>query len=161
MLRVAILITILIGVVLLSTLIILQPQQTTQNDRIQLSAHRYRAVSDKSFDDVMLDLEFAITNENYNITSINSVGKVIAERHDIPFPNYAIVSSCSLEVAKQFLEIDPEYVTIMPCRIAVWEQHGKVQIDAQLVPEDDPRCVELCANTNALLKRVVDFAVEQ
>lgn len=159
--RVGVLITLLIGVVILSTLVFLQLQQTTQQDGIQISANHYRATTDKSFDDVMLDLEFAISNENYNITSINSVGKVIAERHDIPFPNYAIVSSCSLEVAKQFLEIDPEYVTIMPCRIAVWEQHGKVQIDAQLVPEDDPRCAELCANTNALLKRVVDFAVEK
>ena len=161
MLRVAILIIILIGVVTLSTLIFKQPQQTTQQDNVQISAHRYRAISDKSFDEVMLDLEFAITDENYNITSINSVGKVIAERHDIPFPNYAIVNSCSLEVAKQFLEIDPEYVTIMPCRIAVWEQHEKVQIDAQLVPEDDPRCVEICANTNALLKRVIDYAAKE
>jgi len=131
------------------------------SDHVEESTMRYRAATDKSFDDVMFDLEIGIGNENYNITGINSVGKVIAERHEIPYPNYAIVNSCNLESAKKFLDIDPEYVTIMPCRIAVWEQHGKVQVDAQLVPEDDPRCVEICADTNALLKRIVDFAVEE
>lgn len=158
--HIAIPISLLIGAVILSTLIFLQQQPAKQNNCVKESANRYRATSEKNFDDVMSDLEIAIGNENYNITSINSVGKVIAERHEISFPNYTVVNSCNLESAKQFLEIDPEYVTIMPCRIAVWEQHGQVQIDAQLVPEDDPRCVKLCADTNALLKRVVDFAAE-
>lgn len=154
-------IALLVAAAVLSTYVFLKYPQVKNTDCVKESAHRYRATTEKSFADVMFDLKIGIGNENYNITGINSVGKVIAERHKIPFPNYAIVNSCNLESAKKFLEIDPEYVTIMPCRIAVWEQHGKVQIDAQLVSEDDPRCVELCADTNALLKRVVDYAAEE
>ncbi len=165
--RILLLVVILLGITLLSTFIFLTPQKSEQPENflqtncVKESANRYRVTTNKSFDDVMLDLETAIGNENYNITSINSVGKVIAKRHEIDFPNYAIVNSCNLESAKKFLEIDPEYVTIMPCRIAVWEQNGKVQVDAQLVPENDSRCVEICMETNALLKRVVDNAAEE
>ena len=158
--RVAIPGALIIGAIIFSTFIFINQQPTAQNDFVKKAANHYRGTSEKSFDDVMLQLEFAISDENYNITSINSIGKVIAERHEISFPNYAVISFCNLEWAKEFLEIDPEYITIMPCRIAVWEQHGKIQIDAQLVPENDPRCTTLCANANALLKRVVDFTIE-
>lgn len=136
-------------------------QQSQKDQALISTVKHYRVASEKSFDGVVFDLEFAIGNENYNITSINRVGSVIAERHNINFPNYAIFSACNLEIAKQFLEIDPEYVTVMPCRIAVWEQYQKVHINVQLVPENDPRCAGLCAETNALLKRIVDFAAQE
>ena len=162
MARLAIFIILATGIILLAAYLLQnQKMLVAQSDCVKESANRYRMTTEKSFDDVMQDLEFGIGNENYNITGINSVGKVIAERHEISYPNYAIINSCNLESAKKFLDIDPEYVTIMPCRIAVWEQHGKVQIDAQLVPEDDPRCVDICLETNALLKRVVNFAAEE
>jgi len=159
--RIAIFGALLLAAFYLGTFLDLNKSDSKPNTEKTKSESSYRATTNKSFDDVMFDLEFGIGNENYNITGINSVGKVIAERHEIPYPNYAIVNSCNLESAKKFLDIDPEYVTIMPCRIAVWEQHGKVQIEAQLVPEDDPRCVEICVDTNALLKRVVNFAAEE
>ncbi len=154
-------VALIITAILLSAYVYLKSPLSEKTNNAETLEMRYRATTNKNFEDVMFDLEIGIGNENYNITGINSVGKVIAERHEIPYPNYAIVNSCNLESAKKFLDIDPEYVTIMPCRIAVWEQHGKVQIDAQLVPEDDPKCVELCADTNALLKRIVDFAAEE
>ena len=89
--------------------------QSSTYTALDYSPSYHRTSSSKSFDAVLEDLLFAISNENYNITSINQVGKAIAKRHDIAFPRYTIVNSCNLEIAKQFLDIDPSFVTVMPC----------------------------------------------
>lgn len=126
------------------------------------SAHNhYQLATDKRFLDALFDVQFAISDENFNITSINHVGDVIAERHNIDFPNYAVISSCNLEVAKVFLERRPEYIMFMPCRIAVWEQAGQTQISAHLLPADDPVCGVLCDDINAMLKRIVEYGAYQ
>lgn len=133
--------------------------QSSTYTALDYSPSYHRTSSSKSFDAVLEDLLFAISNENYNITSINQVGKAIAKRHDIAFPRYTIVNSCNLEIAKQFLDIDPSFVTVMPCRIALWQEAERVHVSAHLLPETLKICHTLCQQTNALLKRVVDFSI--
>lgn len=120
----------------------------------------YHIDTQKNFYDVMYDLRFAISDENFNITSINRVGEVIAERDRINYPHYTVISSCNLEIAKQFLDIDPKYIAYMPCRIAVWEQHQKTQVMAMLLPENDKRCGQLCIEMNQRLKKIINYAAK-
>jgi len=134
-------------------------KQSQPSDPLAYSPNYHRIIGSKDFNTVLEELLFAISNENYNVTSINRVGTAIAERHDIAFPHYTIVNSCNLEIAKQFLEIDPRFVTVMPCRIAVWQEAAIVHVSAHLLPETLKNCQRLCKQTNALLKRVVDFSV--
>ena len=133
--------------------------QSQTSDPLDYSPSYHRSSSTKDFDTVLEELLFAVSNENYNITSINRVGKAIAQRHDIEFPRYTIVNSCNLEMAKKFLDIDPKFVTVMPCRIAVWQEAELVHVSAHLLPETLENCQTLCKQTNDLLKRIVDFSV--
>jgi len=135
--------------------------QSPASNSLDYSPSYHRSTASKDFDTVIEELLFAISNENYNVTSINRVGKAIAERHDISFPEYTIINSCNLEIAKQFLDISPRFISVMPCRIAVWQDANKVHVSAHLLPETLQDCVVLCKQTNDLLKRVVDFSVSE
>lgn len=121
----------------------------------------YVVTTDKNYYDVMYDLRFAVSDENFNITAINHIGEVIAERNNhAAYPHYAVISACNLEIAKKFLDIDPEFIAYMPCRIAVWEQLDEINIMTELLPEDDARCGQLCIHMNQRLKKIIDYAAK-
>lgn len=113
-----------------------------------------------SFDDVFADLEFAITERNYRITGINSIGRAIAERHedDADFPRAAVIHFCNIEAAREILKISMDFLLLMPCRITLNEQGSQVKIEAQLLPYNDPRLRLTARNVNAMLMEIVDFA---
>jgi uncharacterized protein (DUF302 family) len=123
-------------------------------------APRYTAQSSKTFDDVLADLEFAIGEENFRITGRNTIGAAIAQRHDRELPAGTVVHLCNLEYARQFLELAPDYLLHMPCRIAVYEQDDKVTVEARLLPENDPPVRVLSQRINETLKTIVSSAVE-
>jgi uncharacterized protein (DUF302 family) len=52
---------------------------------------------------------------------------------------------------------------MMPCRITVHVQDGKTIISLILLPEDhpDPRVNEFARRTNAELRQIMDFALQQ
>jgi len=119
--------------------------------------------TDKPFEDVVDELEFAITEHNFRITGRNAIGKGIRKRGYPDFPNVEIIHFCSLEYARQVLEIDPGFVVQMPCRITVHEEGQKVVISAILLPEDhrDPRVNAFARKMNTRLREILDFALEK
>ncbi len=125
----------------------------TSNDQLTVE-------TDKSFENVMLDLEFAITDHNFRITGRNDIGEAIAERHKIAFPRYTVVHFCNLEYARKFLEEDPHTILHMPCMIAVFEQGDKVVLKTHLLPEDDTRLGRLSAEVNTILRQNIDYAAK-
>ena len=114
-----------------------------------------------SFDDVFADLEFAITERNYRITGVNSIGRAIVDRQDqkSPFPLASVVHFCNIEAAREILEINLDYLLLMPCRIALNEiDDGHIRIEAQLLPLDDEPLHAVAVRVNAMLRSIVDFA---
>ena len=116
-------------------------------------APRYTVTTSKPFEEVLADLEFAIGEHNFRLTGRDSIGAAIAERDASAFPSATVVHFCNLEYARRLLELDPRYLLHMPCRIALYEQAGRVTIEARLLPESDPAAVS--ARVNAILRAIV------
>lgn len=122
----------------------------------------YRVSTDKPFEDVIFDLEFAISERNFRITGANKIGKGLRERGYENYPDFEVIHFCSLERAREILDIDPDFVAQMPCRIAVHEQGGKVIITAILLPSShpDPRVNAFAREMNGLIRDIVAFGAE-
>jgi uncharacterized protein (DUF302 family) len=122
----------------------------------------YQAETTKPYDDVLAELELAITEHNFRITGHNHIGSVIRKRDNIDFPDYDTIQFCNLTLARQMLEISPAAVIHMPCNIAVRTENGRVIVTTHLLPVDSPneKLNEFARTMNAKLKRIVDFAVE-
>lgn len=123
------------------------------------SSDRYSRKVKADFNDVFADLEFAITEKNYRITGVNSIGRAITDRGDSPFPLASVVHFCNIEAAKEILEISMDYLLLMPCRITLNEiDSGFVVIEAQLLPVNDKKLYKTALRVNAMLREIVDFA---
>lgn len=120
-----------------------------------------RYVTDKSFADVIFELNFAITDHNFRITGRNTIGSGLRKRGYRDFPDVEVIHFCSLELAREVLLLDPGYVAQMPCRITVHEQDGKRVISLIVLPLDhpDPRVNDFARRMNATLREIVDFAL--
>lgn len=122
-----------------------------------------RGAIDKPFDDVILELDFAITERNFRITGRNTIGKGLRERGYADFPDIEVIHFCSLEYAREVLLIDPGFVAQMPCRITVHREHGQTVISLILLPQDhpDPRVNEFAMRMNVLLREIMAFVLEE
>ena len=122
-----------------------------------------RFTTDKSFDDVIQELDFAITERNFRITGRNTVGKGMRNRGYEDYPDIEVIHFCSLDVAKEVLDIDPGFVAQMPCRVTVHEEDEHVIISLILLPTDhkDPRVNEFARKMNITLREIVDYVLEE
>ncbi|MGX2039320.1 DUF302 domain-containing protein [Methylocaldum sp. MU1018] len=122
----------------------------------------YRAETAKPYQDVLAELELAITERNFRITGHNRIGSVIRERENIRFPDYDTIQFCNLTLAREMLEISPESVIYMPCNVAVRSENGKVVVITHLLPtrSANSKMNEFARQMNEKLKQIVDFAVE-
>lgn len=122
--------------------------------------HVVRYTVDKPFDDVVFELNFAITDHNFRITGRNSIGSGLRERGYKDFPNVEVIHFCSLELAREVLLLDPGFVAHMPCRVTVHEEKGRTVISLIKLPLDshDPRVNDFARRMNATLTEIVEFA---
>jgi len=122
-----------------------------------------RETQKKSYQDVMAELELAITERNFRITGHNKIGSVIRERDGIDFPDYDTFQFCNLTEARVMLEMAPETVAWMPCNIALRREGDKVIVTTHLLPSDnkDPRLNQFAKMMNLRLREIVDSAVAQ
>ncbi|MBI2801980.1 MAG: DUF302 domain-containing protein [Gammaproteobacteria bacterium] len=132
----------------------------------QLAANGPRIVrgeTSKSFADVILELDFAITERNFRITGRNTIGKGLRERGYKDFPDVEVIHFCNLEYAREVLLLDPGFVAEMPCRITVHEAHGKTVVSLVLLPEDhaDRRVNAFAARMNGVLREILTFVLEK
>ena len=116
----------------------------------------------KSFDDVVFELNFAITERNFRITGRNTIGEGLRKRGYEDFPNIEVIHFCSLELAREVLVIDPGFVAQMPCRITVHEQDGHTVVSVIRLPVDhvDQRVNEFAGRMNRTLLDIAEFAIE-
>ncbi len=122
-----------------------------------------RFTTNKSFDDVIQELDFAITERNFRITGRNTVGKGLRKRGYENYPEIEVIHFCSLDVAKEVLDIDPGFVAQMPCRVTVHEEKDHVVISLILLPTNhkDPRVNDFARRMNKTLREIVDYVLEE
>ena len=120
-----------------------------------------RGETDKSFDDVILEADFAITERNFRITGRNTIGKGLRERGYKDFPDVEVIHFCNLESAREVLEIDPGFVAQMPCRMTVHREHGKTVVNMVLLPENhrDPRVNAFARRLNGELREILAYVL--
>lgn len=123
--------------------------------------HVVRYIVDKPFDDVVFELNFAITDRNFRITGRNSIGAGLRDRGYKDFPNVEVIHFCSLELAREVLLLDPGFVAHMPCRVTVHEEKGRTVISLIKLPLDspNPKVNDFARRMNATLTEIVEFAV--
>lgn len=126
----------------------------------QPQSRRYLAASDRPYEDVLADTRFAITEHNFRITGGNHIGSAIQQRIDRPFPQSDIIHFCNLEFARQFIEAAADFVRHMPCKVVVYQHHGRVVVETELLDETDPRVREPAQRVNTILRAIVDYATE-
>jgi uncharacterized protein (DUF302 family) len=148
-----------IGPAIVALLLAVLPGSSVQNTA---APSCYRAETTKPYEDVLAELEVAITERNFRITGHNHIGSVIRAREKIDFPDYDTIQFCNLTLARQMLEISPDAVVYMPCNIAVRSESGRVIIVTHLLPTDSPneKLNEFARSMNEKLKQIVDFAAE-
>jgi len=122
----------------------------------------YQRPTVKPLPDVLDDLEFAITERNFRITGRLSIGKAIRERDGAGFPDYEVILFCNLGLARDMLQIEPEFVIFCPAKVAVRGNGPEFVISAPLLPEDSdrPALNEFAARLNTLLRQIVDYGAE-
>ncbi len=147
---------------LLLALALLAPPVSTANVDVQSEgALLVRYTVDKSFDDVVFALNFAITDHNFRITGRNDIGAGLRERGYKDFPNVEVINFCSLELAREVLLLDPGFIAHMPCRVTVHEDHGRTVVSLVKLPVDhrNPRVNDFARRMNTTLTEIVELAV--
>ncbi len=140
----------------------LAQEQATLVQPLDADAKRFTLESRKPFEDVIMDLEFAISQFNYRLTGRNRVGSAIASMENRPYPKSTVLHFCNIQAAKEIIEINPLFLLHMPCRITVREQGtASVIIDARLVPENDPAMHEVALRVNKMMRDIVIFGADE
>jgi len=122
----------------------------------------YQATTQKPYDDVLAELEIAISDHNFRITGHSRVGKVIRDRGTENFPDYDTIQFCNLTHAKTLLQMSPHSVSHMPCNIVTYVFEGKTIVKTRLLPTntDNGELNKFSQKMNNILKQIIDFAVE-
>ena len=123
----------------------------------------YQAETHKPYDDVLAELEVAITEHNFRITGHSRVGKVIRDRGTKDFPEYDTIQFCNLTHAKTLLLMSPHAVSYMPCNVVIYQFEGKTVVKTHLLPTntDNPELNVFSEKMNRMLRQIVDFTVEE
>jgi uncharacterized protein (DUF302 family) len=120
----------------------------------------YEVNSDKSLQDILEDLEFAMTEHNLRIVERLHIGQAIKLRGDEDFPEYEVILYCNLAFAREMLELAPEMINTCPGRVSVRGTENSYIISAPLWPEQnsDSRLNQMMNDLNNQLKIIVDYS---
>ncbi|MGR9088659.1 MAG: DUF302 domain-containing protein [Gammaproteobacteria bacterium] len=123
----------------------------------------YQVETLKPYDDVLTELELAISENNFRITGHSRVGKVIRERGAKDFPEFDTIQFCNLTHAQTILSIAPEAIRHMPCNVVLYQHQGRTVVRTHLLPTDtdNSELNRFSARMNRILKNMVDFAAEE
>jgi uncharacterized protein (DUF302 family) len=124
----------------------------------------YQVETHKPYDDVLAELEVAISENNFRITNHSRVGKVIRDRGGTKnFPDYDTIQFCNLTEAKTILLMSPATIRFMPCNIVMYQTQGKTIVRTHLLPTDtdNNELNAFSVKMNDVLKKIVNFAIEE
>ncbi len=117
----------------------------------------------KSFQNVVQDSEFAITENNFRIINRLHIGNAIQERGNQNFPQNEILLFCNLTLAEEMLNIEPDYINYCPYKITITDSNDYVTVGTRLLPSrtSNPKMDELSKNINKILHSMVEYAASE
>lgn len=123
----------------------------------------YEKESPYSFEDTLLNLDIAISEQNYRIIHRSHIGQAIRDRGDTDFPLATITNFCNITYAKEMMEINPQLINEMPCNISVRESSsGQVIISTELMDEASHNTKQqvFAKKINHNLKTIIGATIE-
>lgn len=120
----------------------------------------YETNSGKTLQDILEDLEFAMTEHNLRIVDRLHIGEAIRLRGEDEFPDYEVIMYCNLTFAQKMLELEPEMINTCPGRVSVRGLEDSYVISAQLWPEQTANVElnRLMHELNNQLREIVDYS---
>lgn len=124
------------------------------------STESYERKTGKSLQNILEDIEFAVSERNFRIVNRLHIGQGIRGRGYENFPEYEIILYCNLNFARKMLELAPDLINACPGRISVREDNESYIISAVLWPEDTGKSQvnKLMYDMNVLVREIVDYA---
>ena len=122
----------------------------------------YEKYSAEDFDTTLMNLDIAISEHNYRIIHRSTIGQAIRDRGEEDFPLSTITEFCNITYAREMMEINPDLINAMPCRIAVREEPDGVLVSTRLMDETvaDPKQVAFAKRINHNLTEIIADTVE-
>jgi len=128
------------------------------SNTVNVSVPMYFKETNKAFDDVIEDLLVIIGEHNFRLNQHAHIGRAIAKRNKTPYFSADVLHFCNLSYAKELLDIAPDYLLRMPCRISIRQQKNKrTRIEVWLLPEDDKRTIDFAKKINTILRKIVNY----
>ncbi len=117
----------------------------------------YEKYSNENFENTLMNLDIAISEHNYRIIHRSTIGQAVRDRGEKDFPLSTITEFCNITYAREMMEINPDLINAMPCRIAVREASEGVLVSTRLMDESvsNPKQVEFAKRINQNLKEII------
>ena len=144
---------------ILCALIITTLVGCSKNDVVNI----YQLNSEYSFEDTLLNLDLAISENNYRIIHRSNIGQAIRDRGEKNFPLSTITNFCNITYAKEMIEINSDLINEMPCTIAVREDTTQgIIVSSRLMNEhsSNKKQNEFALKINNNLKSIIAATVE-
>ena len=123
----------------------------------------YRLITEKSFEQVLEDLQSKVAENGFRVLHIHNVQQTLHEK-GFEIEKYSIVEVCNAKFANNLLALRKEYGVMMPCKINVYTENGKTYIT---MPEPSDMvvrfgmtdAVEIAKEVDIVLKKIMDETV--
>jgi uncharacterized protein (DUF302 family) len=125
---------------------------------------KYEAESERSFDEVVADVEKLTAEKMFRVLHIHDVKATLDEKGFEREP-LKIIEICNAKFAHEALGKDMDVSLFMPCKINVYTEGGKTKIKAmrpsaiaEFMPESGLN--ELAAGVDKIVTEIVDGAAQ-
>lgn len=123
----------------------------------------YTIETEKSFEEVIQNLQSKVAENGFRVLHIHNVQQTLKEK-GFEIDKYSIVEVCNAKFANEVLKLNKEFGVIMPCKINVYSEEGKVKV-TMMNPTDMVKkfginsLEELASNVEVVLKKVMDESI--
>lgn len=124
----------------------------------------YIALTDKTFDQAVTDLEKEVQNLQFGVLHIHDLGGTLRSKGIDFSENCKVLEVCNPKQAAKVLSIDMTLNTALPCRISVYTEKGQTKI-GMIKPEQmltvlstDPRLTEIAKEVEEKTIQMIDNA---
>lgn len=117
-----------------------------------------------SVDDIVEKIEQAAKDNDFGVLDIHDLKKKIVSKGVEFAPECRIIEVCNPHKAKEVLENNMAISTVLPCRISVYEEGGKVKI-ATIRPTymlelfDSPELKAVAQSVEETIIRIISVAL--
>ncbi len=123
----------------------------------------YLKETEKPFDEVVEKVQELAKEKGFGVLAVHDIKASLAKKN-IDFIPYKIIEICKPEYAAKALEADINLGLLMPCKINVYQEEGKVKVAGILASVlssfTEADLGELPEKVTGIVKEIVDEAVK-